>query len=128
VLISGLAGSAAGVKVDSALGIGDVPWPADADRLSHFAQIIVELMIPPGQLVHPSLRDRPGIQVGMRRRGGLVLESVEHMHPNTWWQSRAELARQLELVAGPAAIADERGGDQHDRLEALAPAAARQAH
>ncbi len=50
VLISGLAGSAAGVKVDSALRIGDVPWPVDADRLSHFAQVIVELMIPPGQL------------------------------------------------------------------------------
>src|SRR5260370_41145164 len=53
----------------------------------------------------------------MRRRGALVPESVEHMHPRTWWQPRAEVARQLELVAGPAARADEWGGDQHDRRE-----------
>src|SRR5437660_9008709 len=53
----------------------------------------------------------------MRRRGGLVSESVEHMHPHTWRQARAKVARQLELVAGPAARADERGGDQHDRRE-----------
>src|SRR6266567_8178959 len=53
----------------------------------------------------------------MRRRGGLILESVEHMHPHTLWQPRAEVARQLELVAGPAALADERSGDQHDRPE-----------
>jgi hypothetical protein len=53
----------------------------------------------------------------MRRRRGLVLECVEYVHPRTWWQVRAELARQLKLVAGPAAIADERGGDQRDRCE-----------
>src|SRR6266700_1444885 len=53
----------------------------------------------------------------MRRPGALVPESVEHMHPRTWWQPRAEVARQLELVAGPAARADEWGGDQHDRRE-----------
>src|SRR6266705_3521731 len=117
VAYSGLARSAAGVKVASALRMGDGPWPADADRLSHFAQVVVQLMIPPGQLVHLRLRDRQGIQAGMRRRGGLVLEPVEHMHRHAWWQPRAELARQLELVAGPAALADERSGDQHDRRE-----------
>jgi Uncharacterised protein family (UPF0158) len=42
---------------------------------------------------------------------------VEHMHPRTLWQPRAEVARQLELVAGPAALADEWSGDQHDRPE-----------
>src|SRR6266705_2695142 len=117
VAYSGLARSAAGVKVASALRMCDGPWPADADRLSHFAQVVVQLMIPPGQLVHLRLRDRQGIQAGMRRRGGLVLEPVEHMHRHAWWQPRAELARQLELVAGPAALADERSGDQHDRRE-----------
>jgi hypothetical protein len=53
----------------------------------------------------------------MRRRGGLVLEPVEHMHRHTWRQPRAKVARQLEPVAGPAARSDERGGDQHDRRE-----------
>src|SRR5258708_31775508 len=57
------------------------------------------------------------MQVGVRRRGGLVMESVEHVNPHTWWQPRAEVARQLELVAGPATLADERSGDQHDRPE-----------
>src|SRR5712691_12088366 len=115
--ISGLARSAAGVKVASALRMGDGPWSVDTDRLSHFAQVVVQLMIPPGQLAHLRLRDRQRIQAGMRRRGGLVLESVEHVHPHTWWQPRAEVARQPELVAGPAALADERSGDQHDRPE-----------
>jgi hypothetical protein len=55
---SGLARSAAGVKVVSALRTGDRPWPADMDRLSHFAQVVVQLMIPPRQLVHKRLRDR----------------------------------------------------------------------
>src|SRR5438045_9591228 len=32
-------------------------------------------------------------------------------------QSRAEVARQLVLAAGPAALADERRGDQHDRAK-----------
>src|SRR6266704_6588250 len=117
VAYSGLARSAAGVKVGSALRMGDGPWSVDTDRLRHFPQVVVQLMIPPGQLVHLRLRDRQRIQVGMRRRGGLVLESVEHMHPHIWWQPRAEVARQLELVAGPAALADERSGDQHDGPE-----------
>ena len=53
----------------------------------------------------------------MRKRDGLVLESVEYVHPHTRWQPRAEVARQLEPVAGPSALADERSGDQHDRPE-----------
>src|SRR6266700_5262874 len=105
VAYSGLARSAAGVKVASALRMGDGPWSVDTDRLRHFAQVVVQLMIPPGQLVHLRLRDRQRIQVSMRRQGGLVPESVEHIHPYTWRQPRAELARQLELVPGPAAIA-----------------------
>src|SRR5215469_4946245 len=104
-----------GVKVMSALGRGDGPWPADTDCLSHFAQVVVQLMIPPGQLVHLRLRDGRGIQVNMRGRGRLVAESVEHIHPRTWRQLGAEVARQLELVAEPAALADERSGDQHNR-------------
>jgi hypothetical protein len=75
--------SAAGVKVVSPLRMGDGPWSVDTDRLSHFAQVVVQLMIPPGQLAHLRLRDRQRIQVGMRRRSGLVLESVEHVHPHT---------------------------------------------
>ena len=67
-------------------------------------------MIAPGQQMYLRLRDRQSIQAGMRRRGGLVLEPVEYMHPHTWWQPCAEVARQLELVAGPAALADERSG------------------
>ena len=55
-----LARSAAGVKVVSALRISDGSWPADADRLSHFAQVVVQLMIPPRQLVHLRPRDRQG--------------------------------------------------------------------
>src|SRR5215472_4376338 len=108
-----------GVKVVSALRRGDGPWPADTDCLSHFAQVVVQLMIPPGQLVHLRLRDGRGIQVGMRGRGRLVPESVEHIHPRTWRQLGAEVARQLELVAEPAALADERSGDQHNRAEAF---------
>jgi len=76
-----LARSAAGVKVVPALRISDRSWSAGADRLSHFAQVVVQLMIPPGQLVDLRLRDRQGIQAGMRRRGGLILESVKYMHP-----------------------------------------------
>src|SRR5215471_999712 len=74
-------------------------------------------MIPPRQLVHLRLRDGQGIEVGMRRRGSLVPYSVEHIHPRTWRQLRAEVTRELELVAAPAALADERSGDQHDRPE-----------
>jgi hypothetical protein len=70
-------------------------------------------MIASGQLVQLRLRDRPGIQAGMRGRGGLVPKPVEHMHRHTWEQPRAEAAGQLELLARPAALADERSGDQH---------------
>ena len=62
-------------------------------------------MIPPGQLVQLRLRDGRGIQAGTRRRGRLVPESVEHSHLRTW---RHLVARQLELVAKPAALAGER--------------------
>src|ERR1700685_3549042 len=96
--------SAAGVKVVSALRVGAGPWSADTDCLSHFAQVVIQLMISPGQLTHLRLRDRRRIQAGMRRRDGLVPESVEHVHPHTRWQPRAEVARQLELVAGPATL------------------------
>src|SRR5215469_8026499 len=104
--------SAAGVKVVPALRTGNGPWPVATDRLSHFAQVVIQLMIPPGQLMHLRLRDRLGIEASVRRRSGLVLESVKHMHPRLRWQPRAQLAHQLELVAGPAAITDERSGDQ----------------
>jgi hypothetical protein len=49
------------MKMVSALRMGDGSWPADTDRLSHFAQVVVQLMTPPGQLVHLRLRDRQGI-------------------------------------------------------------------
>ena len=55
-----------------ALRIGDGPWPAAADRRGSVAQVVVQLMIPPGQLVHLRLPDGQGIQTGMRRRDGLV--------------------------------------------------------
>src|ERR1700734_1753807 len=93
------------------------PWPAVTDCLSRFAQVVVQLMIPSGAAVPLCLRDGQGIQAGMRRRDSLVLKSVEHMHPYTWRQLRAEVAGQLELVAEQAALAHERSGDQHDRLE-----------
>ena len=48
------------MKVVSALRMGDGSWPADTDCLSHFAQVVVQLMIPPGQLVHLRPRDRQG--------------------------------------------------------------------
>src|SRR5215469_3087340 len=92
-----------GVEVVSALRRGDGPWPVDTNCLSHFAHVVVQLMIPPRQLVHLRLRDGQGIEVGMRRRGSLVPYSVEHIHPRTWRQLRAEVTRQLELVAAPAA-------------------------
>src|SRR5450755_811116 len=34
-------------EVVSALHMGDGPWPVDTDRLSHLAQVVVQLMIPP---------------------------------------------------------------------------------
>jgi benzoylformate decarboxylase len=49
--------------------MGDGPWPVDTDRLSHFAQVVVQLMIPPRQQAHLRLRDRQRIQVGV---GGLA--------------------------------------------------------
>ena len=82
-----------GVKVVPALRRGDGPWSVGANCLSHVAQVVVQLMIPPGEPVHLRLRDGQGIQVGVRRRGSLVPESVEHMHPRTWRQLRAEVAR-----------------------------------
>src|SRR5579864_6524123 len=97
-------------RVVSALRVGDRRWHADTDRLSHFAQVVIQLMIPPGKLVHLRLRDRQRIEAGMRRRGGLVPESVKNMHPHTWRQPRAKVAHRLELAAGPATRADERGG------------------
>src|SRR5579859_5014404 len=43
------------------------------------------------------------------------------MHPCARRQLRAEVARQFELVARPAALADERSGDQHDHPEPFPP-------
>jgi hypothetical protein len=39
------------------------------------------------------------------------------MHRNSVRQPRTQVLRQLELVAGPPAGADERGGDEDDRRE-----------
>ena len=92
-------------------------WPESvgADYLRHVGEVIVQLVVPPRQQVQLCLWDRAGIQVSMRRRDSLVLESVKHMHWHALRQPRAEVARQLELVAGSAAGTDERSGDQHDR-------------
>ena len=116
-----------GGNVVPALRIGDGPWPAAADRRGSVAQVVVQLMIPPGQLVHLRLPDGPGIQTGMRRRDGLVPQAVEDRHLRTGRQARAAAARRPELTGGPAALAGERGGDQHDRPRALSPAAAQPA-
>ena len=40
---------------------------------------------------------------------------MEHIHPHALRQPRAEVARRLEVVAGPTALADEGSGDQNDR-------------
>ena len=74
-------------------------------------------MIAPWQPVYLGLRDRLGIEVGMRRWGRLVHQAMEHVHGHAGRKPRAEILRQLELVTEPAAIADERRCDQHDRLE-----------
>jgi hypothetical protein len=42
---------------------------------------------------------------------------MEHVNPHAVRKPRAEVFRQPELVAGPAVLADERGGAQHDRLK-----------
>ena len=61
-----------GIGQDRALRLGDGSWSVATDHLGHFAQVVVQLMIASGQLVHMRLRDGQGIQAGMRRRDGLV--------------------------------------------------------
>ena len=55
-------------------------------------------MVPPGQLVHLRLRNRPRVQAGMRRRGGLVLEPVKHVHPRTGRELRGAVAQVRQLA------------------------------
>ena len=50
------------------------------DRLRDLAQVVVQLMIAPGQPVQPSLRDGAGVQISMRRWRGLVPQPMEHVH------------------------------------------------
>ncbi|MEO7059508.1 MAG: hypothetical protein ABI083_07310, partial [Lapillicoccus sp.] len=74
-------------------------------------------MIAPGQTAHLRLWDHHGIPVGVRRGDRLVGKTLEDKHSYAGGQPRAEVPRQLEVIAAPTALADERGGDEHDGLE-----------
>ena len=102
--------SGAGMKVVSALRLSDGPWPADTDCLSHFAQVVVQLVIPPGQLVHLRLRDGQR-HTGRHAKAGPSRPGVRGTHAPAHLAAASRRGRCVssELVAGPAARADEQG-------------------
>jgi len=60
------------------------------------------------------LRDRAGVQTGMRRWDRLILQPLEHVYWNTARQPRTQVVWRFELIARPTAHTDEGRGDQHD--------------
>ena len=109
-----------GIAVAAAASLPSTQSLRLAQRLDHrrdLRQVVAELMIAPGYQMDPRLRDHAGVEVDMRWRNGLVLEPVEQVHGHAVGQPCTEVARHLELVVGPSAVAHERRGEQHDRRE-----------
>src|SRR6266511_994261 len=74
-------------------------------------------MIAPGQPMHLRLRDHATVQVRVHHWGRVVVEPMEHVHGHTVREPVSQIARRLEVVAGPSTIADERHREEHDRPE-----------
>src|SRR5262245_66610861 len=74
-------------------------------------------MVPARQAMDAGARKRARIELGMQRRGGLILQPVVNMDRDVPGKPRGEIGRELEIVARPAAVADERSRDQEERTE-----------
>ena len=99
--------------------MGDRPGIVGADRLCNVGQVIVQLVITPGQQVHPRLRDHLGIQVGMRRwHRSSSPEGREHVNPHAVRKlgKGPSAARELILRWPPSPTG--LNHDQHSRLKA----------
>src|SRR6266545_5394539 len=57
------------------------------------------------------------VQVRVHHWGRVVVEPMEHVHGHTVREPVSQIARRLEVVAGPSTIADERHREEHDRPE-----------
>src|SRR6185312_164998 len=74
-------------------------------------------MIAAFQAANPGLRDGLLVEPKMRGRRGLVRAAVVEVDRRRRRQSRAEVMVRLDFFARPAAIADERRGDEEDAAE-----------
>jgi hypothetical protein len=63
------------------------------------------------------LRNRAHIEIGVRRRHGLVIEPLVEMDGDASGEPRAKIARQLQILARPTTFSDKGGRNQKDRAE-----------
>ena len=77
-------------------------------------------MIAVGETMDASLWNRTRIQVRMRRRRGLIVESVVSKDWDARRKPRTQVGRRFQVLARPTALADKGGRDQEYRAK-LAP-------
>src|SRR4051812_15199363 len=74
-------------------------------------------MVAAGQAMDVSFRHCSLVEVEVRRWYVLIVQPVKEMDRHAARKARAESLGELEIIHGPTAFADERGGDEEDPIE-----------